>query len=168
MVFGVYLIDDNPLIIEDIKTRAPWQENGFTVVGHNTAPLAAIEDIALLQPNLVVCDLKMPQMDGIELIRTLRSRGVDCECVILSAYANLGDSRHALLQEGFEYLVKPLDMLDLQIVLQRLARKLLKKSAADCRGRIRAEGSGKADEIVACITRSYTWSCPRVLYQTQS
>ena len=97
------------------------------MVGCNSNPAAAIEQIAVLCPDVVFSDLKMPAMDGIEMIRQLKEMELGCEFVMLSAFGTFEDSRAFFLLEGFDYILKPLQQAEIQIVLERLAARLAKK-----------------------------------------
>lgn len=97
------------------------------MVGCNSNPATAIEQIAGLCPDVVFSDLKMPAMDGIEMIRQLKERELGCEFVMLSAFGTFEDSRAFFLLEGFDYILKPLQQAEIQIILERLAARLAKK-----------------------------------------
>ena len=126
---SVYLIDDEPLIIENLIKTIPWMENGFRVVGSNTDPDKAIQAIMDCRPDVVFSDLKMPSLSGVNLIKKLKEEGVSCEFVLLSAFGTFEDARKFFLMDGFDYLLKPLQQEDAAIVLERLSRKLVAKSS---------------------------------------
>ncbi len=126
-VYKVYVVDDDTIILNEIVETVPWMDNGFEVIGYCSNPLTAIEDILNIRPDVVLSDLKMPAMDGIEMVRTLKKRGMTCEFVILSAYGTFEDSRSFFLMDGFDYILKPLQQEELQIVLERLLVRLTKK-----------------------------------------
>lgn len=123
-MYLVYVVDDDELILEEIVETVPWMDNGFEVTGYSSNPHTALEQILELRPDVVFSDLKMPSMDGTEMIRILRERGIGCEFVMLSAFGTFEDSRRFFLLEGFDYILKPLQQAEIQIVLERLARKL--------------------------------------------
>ena len=123
-MYQVYIVDDDPVILDEIVQTVPWLDNGFSVAGYHTAPEAAIEEIATLRPQVVFSDLKMPTMDGIDMIRALVNRGCTCEFVMLSAYGTFEDSRRFFLLNGFDYLLKPFQQGEVQLVLERLAKRL--------------------------------------------
>ncbi len=122
-MFRVYVVDDEELILSEIVTTIPWLDNGFTVCGFSASALRAKEEILALRPDVVFTDLKMPAMDGIELMTCLREK-LDCEFVLLSAYGTFEDSRAFFLNEGFDYILKPLGQNDISFLLQKLYRKL--------------------------------------------
>ena len=129
-MFSVFLVDDDALILEELVNTIPWPENGFEVVGSETDPVKAIGLIREIKPDAVFCDLKMPGMDGNELIRTLKEGGLDTEYVMISAYDDYGSVRAFFQQTGFDYILKPVSYDDIELVLERLAEKLAAKLPA--------------------------------------
>ncbi len=126
-MYKVYVVDDDKLLLDEIVHTVSWLDNGFTVVGYSTSPQTAIEEIKELQPDLVFSDLKMPGMDGIEMIQELVDAGIESEYVLLSAYSSFEDSRRFFRTSGFDYLLKPLQHEEVQITLERLSENLAKK-----------------------------------------
>ncbi len=146
-MFRVYVVDDEELILAEIVSTVPWMDNGFTVCGFSTSALQAREEILSLKPDVVFSDLKMPAMSGIELMTDLKER-IHCEFVLLSAYGTFEDSRAFFLNNGFDYLLKPLEQNDMSFLLQKLYRKL-----ADTKGHHPGiEEAGKNPEFLKLIT----------------
>ena len=127
-MYGAYIVDDESLMIESVIGTVSWAENGFEVIGSSTNPLLAVDEIISLKPDLVISDLKMPQMDGLTLMKTLRDAGENCEFVMLSAFGEFEASRDFFKMDGFDYLLKPLDPQDAESVLEKLWRKIAKKN----------------------------------------
>ena len=125
-MYKVFLVDDDELILEEMIDRVPWLDNAFEVIGMNTDPAAALNDIIEKAPDVVFCDLKMPGMDGNELIGKIKAAGVDCEFVMLSAYNDFEDVRRFFQGAGFDYLLKPVRDVEMQLVLERLNSRLSK------------------------------------------
>ena len=123
-MFSVYLVDDDALILEELINMVSWLDNGFEVVGNQTNPVTALEEIRFLKPDVVFCDLKMPVLDGNDLIRQLKENGVDAEFVMISAYDSFENVRAFFKQSGFDYILKPVNEDDIQVVLERLNYKL--------------------------------------------
>lgn len=124
-MFHVYVVDDEELILSEIVTTVPWMDNGFTVCGFSTSASQAKEEILALKPDVVFTDLKMPSMDGIELMTCLKGE-LECEFVLLSAYGTFEDSRSFFLNKGFDYILKPLEQNDMSFLLQKLYKKLVR------------------------------------------
>lgn len=153
---SVYLVDDDPLIIENLTTSILWMDNGFEVVGSNTDPLYAIADILKLRPNVVFSDLKMPAMSGTQFIRILKEHDVDCEFVMLSAFGTFEDARSFFLLDGFDYLLKPFNQSDAEIVLERLSRKLAKKECLLPLVSFSPSGNPSFDDLVQHVTENFS------------
>ncbi len=132
-MYTVYVVDDEPLILNEIVNTVRWMDNGFEVVGSSERPNKAISEIKQLRPDVVFSDLKLPEMDGVDMIKALKDEGVEFECVILSAFANFEDSRRFFRLEGFDYLLKPMQQQEVQLVLERLSKKLSKRERPSVR-----------------------------------
>lgn len=154
-MYQVYMVDDDELILEEIVETVPWMDNGFAVAGYSSNPHTALEQILELRPDVIISDLKMPAMDGIEMIRILRERGLDCEFVMLSAYGTFEDSRAFFLLEGFDYILKPLQQAEIQIVLERLSKKLADRQGKTSFPELRGVNSAFS-EMVAYITENFS------------
>ena len=92
-MYKVFLVDDDPFILEELIDIVQWEENGFEVAGSSTDPEEALSKIPELDPEVVFCDLKMPGLDGNEMIRRLREGGAECEFVMISAYDSFENVR---------------------------------------------------------------------------
>ena len=124
-MYSVYLVDDDTLILEEMINIVPWMDNGFEVIGSNINPVQAVEEIVVLRPDVVFLDLKMPDMDGNELIKTLHERGVDdVEFIMISGYDNFNDVREFFRQSGFDYILKPVNSDDIQMTLEKIMGRL--------------------------------------------
>ncbi|MCR5670605.1 MAG: response regulator [Butyrivibrio sp.] len=126
-MYSVYLVDDDTLILEELINIIPWMDNGFEVIGNSTDPETALLQIPELRPDVVVCDLKMPKMDGNELMKKLRDLGCDSEFIMLSAYDAYEDVRAFYRGSGFDYILKPVNGDDMQMVLAGISKKLSDK-----------------------------------------
>ncbi len=88
----------------------------------------ALEEIIQLQPDLVVSDLKMEPFDGIGLMQKLKALGTEPYFLMVSAYGSFENSRRFFLEGGFDYLLKPFDLQEIQLTLDKLYEALSQKS----------------------------------------
>ena len=123
-MYTVYLVDDDSIILEELESRVPWMENGFEVTGCSTDPGIAIEEAKSIHPDVMICDLRMPGMDGNEMIRRIRENGISCEFVMLSAYDEYEDVRTFFKQSGYDYIVKPVNDEEIRMTLEILYKRL--------------------------------------------
>jgi len=85
---------------------------------------AALRTLRTFHPDLIFMDIKMPQMDGIELLRRIKAIDGSIEVVMITAYASLETVKNALTHGAFEYLIKPFSRQDLEETVRRaLARR---------------------------------------------
>lgn len=151
----VYLVDDEPLMLESIAGTVSWPENGFEVVGTATNPELAIREICELKPDLVFCDLKMPGMDGIAVMKLLREKNIDCEFIMLSAFGEFEVSRNFFLMDGFDYLLKPLEAQEAELVLERVSRRLAEKSHLTPSTAFVTTQTDAFDDLIAYVSTNY-------------
>ena len=155
-MYGVYIVDDEKMVVQDLTNSIPWLENGFEVVGSGTNGITAIAEIARLKPDVVFSDLRMPACDGIELIRQVREKGVDTEFVMLSAYEDFKASRDFFLMGGVDYILKPLNQDNAALVLESLSRKLAEKNSKTPTVAFVPSQSKSFDDVVTYVTANFS------------
>lgn len=153
-MYQAYIVEDDVIILDAMVHDIAWLDNGFEVVGYSSNPVTAIKEITTLSPDVVFSDLKMPVMDGNEMIRQLRKNNIECEFVMVSAFGTFEDSRTFFRQEGFDYLLKPLEQEQIQIILERLTERLAKKRGVEV---TIPEGMSQAFiELIEYITANFS------------
>ena len=104
----ILFVDDEAIVREGLKKCIDWEVNGFEVVGAAENGEKALEYLRQLSVNIVVTDIKMPVMDGLELIRNSRESGYDSKFLILSRYG------------ADDYILKPIKEEELLDALIRI------------------------------------------------
>jgi len=115
MPTSVYLVDDEPEILYTLSEALTY--SGFDVQTFEDGP-SALEAAAHRPPDLLVTDMRMPEMDGMALLTRLRSEAPDTEVIILTGFGDLGSAVSALRLGAFDYLTKPIDANRLAQVLK--------------------------------------------------
>jgi PAS domain S-box-containing protein len=83
----------------------------------------ALEELPAYRPDLVIVDIKMPEMNGLEMLRRIKQIDASIEVVMITAYASLETVKLALSHGAFEYLIKPFSRQDLEDVVRRALRR---------------------------------------------
>ena len=84
-MYSILIIDDEPIVKIALRSILPWEEHGFSICGTASNGLEAMPLIEKHQPDVIITDLKMPGMDGLELIRTLKEKNYPGEILVLTA-----------------------------------------------------------------------------------
>ncbi len=126
-MYSVYMVDDEQLVLKHMGQSVAWDEYNLRLVGMQTDPVMAVEDILREKPDVVLTDMKMACMSGLQLIATLKEKGCTAEFIVLSAYDHFEYVRQAMVLEGFDYLIKPVEQWQLAETFARLTLKLDEK-----------------------------------------
>jgi two-component system response regulator YesN len=105
-VIPVLIVDDEPIVKMALRSSIPWERHGFALCATASSGEEALELVRTHRPRIVITDLKMPGMGGLELIRRLRSEGHACVVLVLSNYDDFDSVRTALVQGADDYMLK--------------------------------------------------------------
>ena len=120
----VLVVEDEELIRKGIVLSLDWAALDCVVVAEASNGEEALEAVERYDPSLIITDLKMPRMDGLEMLRRLRERGSDAYVIILTAYDSFEYARSALRLGAVDYLLKPFHDGDLERAVESLRRRL--------------------------------------------
>lgn len=130
-MYRVIIVEDSDWVRKGLQFTVAWQQFGFAVVGAASNGLEGLDLIRALRPDLVILDIKMPQMDGLTMIERLREEPTRCpEFLVISGYGDFTFTRRAILLGARDYLLKPVADEDLAVVLTRMASSLARANAA--------------------------------------
>lgn len=131
----VMIVDDEMLVRVGVKSTIQWETLGFTVVAEAGNGEEALQKIEQFHPDILLTDIRMPRMDGLELLRTLDNRGIQIETVIMSCYNEFELVREAMKLGASDYLLKlSLTEKELTEVLERIKKKIEKQKEPDSSG----------------------------------
>jgi two-component system response regulator YesN len=113
------IVDDEALIRNGIRQAVPWSELGITETRTAGSGEEALQLLADFAPEIVLTDIRMPGMDGLELLAAVKERQPGAKVIILSGYDEFAYARSALKLGAFDYLLKTSDMADLMEVIRK-------------------------------------------------
>ncbi|MDF2671373.1 MAG: hypothetical protein K0R67_3679 [Paenibacillus sp.] len=127
-MWKILLVEDEPFVRRSIRHAIDWEKAGFIITGEASHGLEALEVMAELKPDIVISDIIMPYMDGIELLQTARARGSEA-CFIMLTCANEFEYARMALEHGATSYILKLSMEDEQLMqaLHKAKVQLAKK-----------------------------------------
>ncbi len=127
----VLIVDDERIIREGIAKIIPWDKYGFTLVGTAASGLEAYEIISKEALDIVITDIKMPGMNGLELISKLKEEKPDIQFIVLSGYGEFEFARTAMQYGVKYYLLKPCNEREILEVLGKLRAEIEQKKTRE-------------------------------------
>ena len=124
----VLVVEDEEMIRKGIVLTVDWAALDCVVVGEAANGVQGLEAARRLNPSLIITDLKMPQMDGIEMLKALRAEGCKAYVIILTAYDNFSYAQSALRLGAVDYLLKPFHDGDLEHAISQLQSRIAPKA----------------------------------------
>ncbi|WP_308635397.1 response regulator transcription factor [Paenibacillus silvisoli] len=116
----VLLVDDEQHITRNLEKVIPWSMLGLEIAGTAKNGVEALELLKAEPADLVLCDIRMPVMDGLELVRNIRERGIACEIIMLTGYQDFSYTRAAIQYGVKDYILKPIPYDELTGVIARV------------------------------------------------
>ena len=127
--YRVLLVDDEEEIRAGISRKIDWDSLGFTLAGEADNGEEALELAELVRPDVVLTDIKMPFMDGLELCRRLKRVLPAAKTVVFSGFDDFEYARQAVGMGVSEYIMKPINAQEMSGVLLRLKDQLDQQQA---------------------------------------
>ena len=122
--YKVILVDDEAEVIDMIEKKIHWNDLGFEVAGSATNGVKALELVEKLQPDVVLTDIKMPYMDGLELSRRLNQEYPNIYIMLCTGFDEFEYAKEAVHLEIKEYMLKPVNATELSESLTNLKHTL--------------------------------------------
>lgn len=121
------LVDDESIILRGLKETYDWESMGFEIVGTALDGDIAVTMLEETKPDVIITDISMKRMSGLELMETVRSMGFRTEFVVLSAYRDFEYAQTAIKNGALQYLIKPLDDDELGKVMAEIYQICMEK-----------------------------------------
>ncbi|MEK3737278.1 response regulator [Paenibacillus sp. FSL H7-0941] len=124
--FKLCVIDDIKSVVEMVSRKPPWQEHGIEVVGTALDGDAGLQIIRETRPDIVLTDIRMPRMDGLQMTRAILEVLPDCKIIILSAYSEFSYAQEAIRLGAIDFVKKPFSLDEIMQAVMK-ARELCRE-----------------------------------------
>lgn len=119
-MYKILIADDDLYIRKGMYQIIDWAENGFEIIGDVTDGREAIDFIKEKAPHLLIADINMPGLDGLELIRELNAKKMNVKTIFLTGYRDFNYAKEAIKNKAKGYLNKPVDEKELIDLLNEI------------------------------------------------
>ncbi|MDP4088431.1 MAG: response regulator transcription factor [Bacillota bacterium] len=124
----VLIVDDEPKAREGLREFIPWEEYGFSICGEGVDGQDALEKIAALNPDLVLIDIRMPGMYGIDVMKYACEKGFKGKFIVLTGFSDFEYARNSLRLGVRSYILKPIDEEELTEAVKNARQEILKEN----------------------------------------
>ena len=120
--FRIAVIDDEPIVGREIKRGLSGKPYEIETFLDGESVLQRLEQVNF---DLVLCDLRLPGMSGLDVLKTIRMRYSPCEVILLTAYSTVDSAIEAIRSKAFHYVTKPIKMSELRLLVERALDKVM-------------------------------------------
>ncbi|HEX2945604.1 MAG TPA: response regulator [Clostridia bacterium] len=120
----VMIIDDEEIIREGLKTTVDWEELGCEIAGEAEDGESGYKAALTIKPDLVFTDIRMPGMDGLQMIARLRDMKSTCKVIILTGFRDFEYAQEAIRQGAFRFLLKPVRTDELKLAISEAVKEI--------------------------------------------
>ena len=131
MRFSVLVADDEKMPREILRDRLPWEELGVERVDAASDGAEALELARQHRPDIIISDVKMPRMNGLELAGAVREMYPECQFIFLSGYTDKEYLKGAIKLRAASYVEKPIDLEEVAAALRQVTTELKKSRRPD-------------------------------------
>ncbi|MBH5318872.1 response regulator [Paenibacillus sp. GSMTC-2017] len=118
------LVDDELPILNNLKAVLPWDDMGIEVIALARNGQEAFDYYKEKQPDLILCDIRMPIMDGITFLTEIRKLSTECEVLMLTGYQEFEYARIALQNGVRDYILKPINYDVLETTVRKVSEDI--------------------------------------------
>lgn len=119
MLHQVVIVEDNPATVRSLVQTINWSELDCEIVGTAFDGAAGCRLILQCRPDIVLTDIRMPQMDGLDMIQKIRETLPECKVIIITGYDQFQYASRAIKLSVFDYLLKPINNDDVTAAVRR-------------------------------------------------
>ncbi|GMQ61964.1 response regulator transcription factor [Vallitalea maricola] len=118
------IIDDEKWARSIIRNLGQWHELGIEIVGEGENGIDGLQLVEKEHPDIVITDMQMSNMDGVDFLKTLKDKVKEIKIIVISGYDNFDYMRQAIHSQAIEYILKPVDAVELNEALKRCVKEM--------------------------------------------
>ena len=118
-MYKMVIVDDEPATRQGIRTALNWSLFDIQIVGEASNGLEGLELVERVHPDILICDIRMPKMDGISLVTELQSRYPGIQVLFLSGYSDREYMKNAIRLDAVDYIFKPFELDELTAAVKK-------------------------------------------------
>jgi two-component system, response regulator YesN len=126
-MYKMIIADDEPMVIESLVNKLNWSEIQIEIIGIASDGEEAYDMVLSLKPDILLTDIRMPHLDGLELSAKLRDDLPDLKIIIISGYSDFTYAKTALELDITDYILKPVEVKKLTQVIRKVLSELSKE-----------------------------------------
>lgn len=127
----VMVIDDEEIIREGLKVTVDWESMDCMIAGEAEDGDSGFKAALEIKPDLIFTDIRMPGMDGLQMISRLRDAKITCKVIILTGYRDFEYAQEAVTQGAYRFLLKPVKTEDLKLAISDAVKEIKAARAKD-------------------------------------
>ncbi len=128
-MYKIMIIDDEDDVRSAIASAIEWEREGYVLAGEAKNGREALECLPTLTPDVVITDINMPYVNGLELLRAVTAGYPQTKVIILTAYDDFEYAQSAVRSQAFDYILKPVTKQEFLLVLRNLKASMDKEAA---------------------------------------
>ena len=161
-MYSVLIVDDERLVIEAIKYLGNWEMFEITDIFEAQNVKSALKILSEVQPDIIITDMNMPGMSGMELLRIATEQSPRTKLLVVSGFYDYEYTRQAIKSKVIDYILKPISEMDLNLALSTAVQaiesdlKALGLSVSEAEEKaVDALSPQKMDEIAEYLEKNY-------------
>lgn len=123
-MYNVVIIDDEPWAREVVKALGAWESLKLKITGTAEDGTEGLNLIGQLGPHIAITDMRMPGIEGVELLRLMKERFPQLKIIVMSGYDDFVYLKQAIRSKAVEYLLKPINQEELNAALEKCVKEL--------------------------------------------
>ncbi|MGN0400432.1 MAG: response regulator [Blautia sp.] len=131
-MYSILLVEDEIIELETLKNYVDWEKIGIDKVYTARGSRSALACMAKYEPDILLSDIQMPGMSGIELAKLIREEGYTCKIAFLTGYDKFEYAKAAVQIHAEDYLLKPFQIEEVEQLMLRIVEKIRQERQAEC------------------------------------